>query len=70
MNGVFQADINFHNSEFYGFSEFYYTTEDVLRIAGPYDYVRFQTAAQVSIRHLVHDDLLYYKGTLPILYSF
>ncbi|XP_044196329.1 ectonucleoside triphosphate diphosphohydrolase 7-like isoform X1 [Thunnus albacares] len=42
--GVYQAPINFSNSEFYGFSEFFYCMEDVLRIGGQYDsekYSRF-----------------------------
>ena len=45
MNGVFQPEINFENSEYYGFSEFYYSMEDVLRMAGPYDYSKFEHAA-------------------------
>jgi len=45
MNGIFQPEINFDESEFYGFSELYYTTEDVLRMAGPYADTRFQEAA-------------------------
>ena len=47
MNGVFQPDIDFNSSEFYGFSEFYYSMEDVLRIAGHYNHDRFSAAAQV-----------------------
>ncbi|XP_064600465.1 ectonucleoside triphosphate diphosphohydrolase 4-like isoform X2 [Liolophura sinensis] len=46
MNGVFQPDINFHNSEFFGFSEFWYTTEDVFRMAGPYNSDKFVGAAK------------------------
>ncbi|XP_053194361.1 ectonucleoside triphosphate diphosphohydrolase 7-like [Scomber japonicus] len=44
--GVYQAPINFSNSEFYGFSEFFYCMEDVLRIGGQYDsekYSKFAT---------------------------
>ncbi|NXC98947.1 ENTP4 diphosphohydrolase, partial [Certhia familiaris] len=29
LNGVFQPPVQFQNSEFYGFSEFYYCTEDI-----------------------------------------
>ena len=47
INGAFQPEINVNNSEFYGFSEFYYSMEDVLRIAGQYDYKKFEQAAQV-----------------------
>ncbi|KAM4611895.1 ectonucleoside triphosphate diphosphohydrolase 7-like isoform 1-T2 [Polymixia lowei] len=43
--GVYQAPINFGNSEFYGFSEFYYCTEDVLRIGGQYDSHKYSRAA-------------------------
>uniref|UniRef100_A0A665UFP7 nucleoside-triphosphate phosphatase n=1 Tax=Echeneis naucrates TaxID=173247 RepID=A0A665UFP7_ECHNA len=42
----FQAPINFSNSEFYGFSEFYYCMEDVLRIGGQYDSEKYSRAAK------------------------
>ncbi|KAJ8365318.1 hypothetical protein SKAU_G00141490 [Synaphobranchus kaupii] len=45
LRGVYQAPIDFHNSEFYGFSEFYYCTEDVLRIGGHYDSFKYSKAA-------------------------
>ena len=43
-----QAPIDFSNSEFYGFSEFYYCMEDVLRIGGLYDSLKYARAATVS----------------------
>ncbi|XP_040893221.1 ectonucleoside triphosphate diphosphohydrolase 7-like [Toxotes jaculatrix] len=43
--GVYQAPINFSNSEFYGFSEFYYCMEDVLRIGGQYNSEKYSRAA-------------------------
>ncbi|XP_034431565.1 ectonucleoside triphosphate diphosphohydrolase 7-like [Hippoglossus hippoglossus] len=43
--GVYQAPINFSNSEFYGFSEFYYCMEDVLRMGGQYDSGKYSRAA-------------------------
>ncbi|KAF7647827.1 hypothetical protein LDENG_00165930, partial [Lucifuga dentata] len=43
--GVYQAPINFSNSEFYGFSEFYYCMEDVLRIGGQYNSQKYTRAA-------------------------
>lgn len=46
FNGVFQPNIEFSNSEFYGFSEYWYCMEDVLRIGGVYDYEKFQKAAK------------------------
>lgn len=42
-----QAPINFSNSEFYGFSEFFYCMEDVLRIGGQYDSDKYSQAAKV-----------------------
>lgn len=42
-----QAPINFTNSEFYGFSELFYCTEDVLRLGGPYDSRKYSRAAAV-----------------------
>lgn len=43
--GVYQAPINFSNSEFYGFSEFFYCMEDVLRLGGGYDSHKYARAA-------------------------
>lgn len=49
FNGIFQPDVRFNNSEFYGFSEYWYCMEDVLRIGGVYEYEKFQKAAKVSV---------------------
>uniref|UniRef100_M3XWG1 nucleoside-triphosphate phosphatase n=2 Tax=Mustela putorius furo TaxID=9669 RepID=M3XWG1_MUSPF len=46
LNGVYQPPIHFQNSEFYGFSEFYYCTEDVLRMGGDYNAATFTKAAK------------------------
>lgn len=48
LNGVYQPPIHFQNSEFYGFSEFYYCTEDVLRMGGDYSAAAFTRAAKVT----------------------
>lgn len=48
LNGIYQSPIDFNNSEFYGFSEFFYCTEDVLRIGGRYHGPTFAKAAQVT----------------------
>ncbi|NXC03819.1 ENTP7 diphosphohydrolase, partial [Orthonyx spaldingii] len=44
--GTYKAPIDFSNSEFYGFSEFFYCTEDVLRLGGQYSAPTFTSAAQ------------------------
>lgn len=49
LSNSYQASIDFTNSEFYGFSEFYYCTDDVLRLGGPYESSTFTRAAQVSM---------------------
>lgn len=46
MDGVYQPEINFYKSEFYGFSEFYYTMEDLLHIGGKYNQMKFTRAAK------------------------
>ncbi|NXF75279.1 ENTP4 diphosphohydrolase, partial [Sclerurus mexicanus] len=46
LNGVYQPAVHFQNSEFYGFSEFYYCTEDVLRMGGDYNAAKFTKAAK------------------------
>lgn len=47
LNGVHQPDISFDRTEFYGYSEFWYTMEDVLRQGGLYEYEKFETQAKV-----------------------
>lgn len=46
MNGIHQPVIVFRNSEFYGFSEFWYTMEDVYRIGGQYEHDIFDIQAK------------------------
>jgi Golgi nucleoside diphosphatase len=53
MNGVHQPPIVFRNSEFYGFSEFWYTMEDVFRIGGLYGSKKFEEEAKVCFFLLI-----------------
>uniref|UniRef100_A0AAY4AT28 nucleoside-triphosphate phosphatase n=1 Tax=Denticeps clupeoides TaxID=299321 RepID=A0AAY4AT28_9TELE len=46
LNGIYQPPINYPNSQFYGFSEFYYCTEDVLRMGGDYNASSYAIAAK------------------------
>ncbi|XP_077571900.1 ectonucleoside triphosphate diphosphohydrolase 4 isoform X1 [Stigmatopora nigra] len=46
LSGIFQPAIDYRNSQFYGFSEFYYCTEDVLRMGGDYNASRYAQAAK------------------------
>jgi len=48
-SGFQRPSVSFITRKFYGFSEFYYTMEDVLRMGGKYNSVRFQLAAQVCL---------------------
>lgn len=45
-NSIIKPSLNFSERAFYGFSEFWYTMEDVLRIGGKYNYQQFQKAAK------------------------
>lgn len=45
VNGVYQPDINYESHDFYGFSEFWYTMEDILKIGGPYARLAFLNAS-------------------------
>ena len=47
FNGVHQPEIDFVTSHFYGFSEFWYTMEDVYRGGGPYKISVFEKLAKV-----------------------
>ena len=49
FNGVHQSKIDYNNAEFYGFAEFWYSTNDVLRIGGQYSYKKLQQTAEVFI---------------------
>lgn len=44
--GIRVPAIQFDNSEFYGFSEFWYSMEDVLKMGGPYSRERFVQSAR------------------------
>ena len=46
--GIKVPSIQFESSEFFGFSEFWYSMEDVLRMGGPYMANKFHDAARVS----------------------
>ncbi|KAJ8400951.1 hypothetical protein AAFF_G00389080 [Aldrovandia affinis] len=46
LNGIYQPPIDYRNSQFYGFSEFYYCTEDVLRMGGAYNASKYGRAAK------------------------
>jgi ectonucleoside triphosphate diphosphohydrolase 4 len=48
LNGVHQPPIDFAGMQFYGFSEFWYTMEDVYRDGGVYDFNKFEKEATVS----------------------
>lgn len=48
LSGVYQPPIDYSNSQFYGFSEFYYCTEDVLRMGGDYNASKYVQAAKVD----------------------
>ena len=47
FNGIHQSEIDYTNAEFYGFAEFWYSTNDVLRIGGQYSYKKLQQVAEV-----------------------
>jgi Golgi nucleoside diphosphatase len=46
LDGVYQPTINYDAQDFYGFSEFWYTMEDILKIGGPYARLAFLNASR------------------------
>ncbi|XP_046851292.1 ectonucleoside triphosphate diphosphohydrolase 4-like [Xenia sp. Carnegie-2017] len=46
LNGVYQPQISFNSTDFYGFSEFWYSVNDVLRLPGVYDARKFDAASK------------------------
>lgn len=45
LNGVFQPRIDYERAEFYGFAEFWYSSNDVFRIGGKYRHKKIDDAA-------------------------
>jgi len=41
-----QPEINYNSQDFYGFSEFWYTMQDILKIGGPYTQLTFLNASK------------------------
>lgn len=58
LNGVHQPQILFNTTEFYGFSEFWYSVNDVLRLKGVYNAQTFDKASKE-----------FCKTTWPVLYK-
>ena len=52
LNGVHQPSINFRQSEFYGFAEFWYSTQDVLRMGASYEGDKMDQMAVVIVTFL------------------
>lgn len=46
MNGIHQPEIDFFHSHFYGFSEFWYSMEDVYGMGGQYKFSSFEKRAK------------------------
>lgn len=51
LSGIYQPAIDYSNSQFYGFSEFFYCMEDVLRMGGDYSASKYTRAAKVDAQH-------------------
>ncbi|XP_028391005.1 ectonucleoside triphosphate diphosphohydrolase 4-like [Dendronephthya gigantea] len=58
FNGVHQPQISFNTTEFYGFSEYWYSVNDVLRLKGVYNSQKFDIASKD-----------FCKTTWPVLYK-
>ena len=48
FNGVHQPRVSFNTTAFYGFSEFWYSVNDVLRLKGVYNAQTFDKASKVK----------------------
>jgi len=64
--GIRPPPIQFDNSEFYGFSEFWYTMDDVLGLGGQYMYTKFKEAAtQFCASKWHHTWTRFLQGSYP-----
>lgn len=63
LSGIYQPAIDYSNSQFYGFSEFYYCTEDVLRMGGDYNASKYSQAAKVNatLKKHHHETWVHYE---------
>ena len=52
LNGVYQPQISFNSTDFYGFSEFWYSVNDVLRLPGVYDARKFDVASKACSNYM------------------
>ena len=66
LNGVHQSPVDYDNAEFYGFAEFWYSSNDVWHIGGLYDDEKLEAAANsfCSRKWSLHR-LHYAKGLYP-----
>ena len=53
MAGVHQPALDYLKTEFYGFSEFWYTSNDILNLGGRYNHRQFFVASKVGSRIFV-----------------
>ena len=67
FNGVHQPEIDFIRSHFYGFSEFWYTMEDVYRMGGIYKFQTFEK--QAAVRPLSPSLVLTLSPSTPLSLS-
>ena len=67
FNGVHQPEIDFIRSHFYGFSEFWYTMEDVYRMGGIYKFKTFEK--QAAVRPLSPSLFLSLSPSIPLSLS-
>lgn len=66
LDGIHQPPINFDQSEFYGFAEFWYSTQDILRLGGQYEDDRMdQMAVDFCQRTWAVNQKYYNLGLYP-----
>lgn len=46
FNGIYQSPIDYEHADFYGFAEFWYSSNDVLRVGGKYDNEKLEKEAK------------------------
>ena len=73
FNSVYQPPIDYEKAEFYGFSEYWYSMHDVLRIGGQYSASNMKQAVEVSTGCMLNSCFKYNTILNPfrkVLYCF
>ena len=66
FNGIYQSPIDYEHADFYGFAEFWYSSNDVLRVGGKYENEKLEKEAKVFNLLVLHMNRENHWGNLGL----